>query len=100
MSNMSKQEIIDEMVSEGYDYNTAWRFIYGDIANSNDKEQEMKHRTAKNIVSNNAASASISTNATEQAYVTATAVGAILPTAKIIQNLVQGENKRWQTSSN
>lgn len=42
MGNMRKQEVIDEMVSEGYDYDTAWRFIYGDIANSNDKEQEMK----------------------------------------------------------
>ncbi len=31
MSNMSKQEVIDEMVSEGYGYDTARRFIYSSI---------------------------------------------------------------------
>lgn len=33
MSNMSKQEIIDEMIAEGYDYDTAYRLVFGDITN-------------------------------------------------------------------
>lgn len=33
MGNMSKQEVIDEMVSEGYDYESAYRMVYGDTEN-------------------------------------------------------------------
>lgn len=38
MSNMSKQEVIDEMVSEGYDYDTAYRLVFGDTTNDTDEE--------------------------------------------------------------
>lgn len=34
MSNMSKQEVIDEMVSEGYDYDTAYRLVFGDTSDN------------------------------------------------------------------
>ncbi len=30
MGNMSKQEIIDEMISEGYDYDTAYKLVCGE----------------------------------------------------------------------
>lgn len=39
MSNMSKQEVIDEMVSEGYDYDMAYRLVFGDTS-SNDETDE------------------------------------------------------------
>lgn len=29
MGNMSKQEVIEEMVSEGYDYDSAYRLVFG-----------------------------------------------------------------------
>lgn len=36
MSHLSKSEVIDEMVSEGYDYESAYRMVYGDTLNFND----------------------------------------------------------------
>lgn len=36
MGNMSKQEVIDEMVSEGYDYDTAYRLVFGDTTDNDD----------------------------------------------------------------
>lgn len=32
MPSMSKSEIIDEMVSEGYDYDSAYRLVFGDMS--------------------------------------------------------------------
>lgn len=41
MGNMSKQEIIDEMVDEGYDYDTAYRIVFGDTAISDDSDSDL-----------------------------------------------------------
>lgn len=43
MSNMSKQEIIDEMVSEGYDYDTAYRMVCGETLIKINNAQEQNH---------------------------------------------------------
>ncbi len=34
MGNMSKQEVIEEMVSEGYDYETAYRLVFGETSDN------------------------------------------------------------------
>ncbi len=44
MGNMNKQEIIDEMVSEGYDYDTAYRMVCGDTAISDDSDLDLLAR--------------------------------------------------------
>lgn len=31
MPTMTKLEVIDEMESEGYDYDSAWYLVYGDV---------------------------------------------------------------------
>lgn len=38
MSHMSKQEIIEEMVFEGYDYDTAYRLVFGEISDDGTDE--------------------------------------------------------------
>lgn len=40
MSNMSKQEVIDEMVSEGYDYDSAFRMVFGDSSCNDDSDSD------------------------------------------------------------
>lgn len=41
MSNMSKQEVIDEMVSEGYDYDSAFRMVFGDTSSYDDSDSDL-----------------------------------------------------------
>lgn len=41
MSNMSKQEVIDEMVSEGYDYDSAFRMVFGDTSCYDDNDSDL-----------------------------------------------------------
>ena len=41
MSNMSKQEVIDEMVSEGYDYDSAVRLVFGDASCNDDSDSDL-----------------------------------------------------------
>ena len=41
MSNMSKQEVIDEMVSEGYDYDNAVRIVFGDASSYDDSDSDL-----------------------------------------------------------
>lgn len=40
MPIMTKYEIIDEMVSEGYDYDTAYRMVFGDTSNNDSETDE------------------------------------------------------------
>lgn len=47
MGNMSKQEVIDEMVSEGYDYDSAWHIVFGDIADFYDSKQITERTNCK-----------------------------------------------------
>lgn len=46
MSNMSKQEVIDEMISEGYDYDMAYRTVCGETLNVVDNNQEPNYEKA------------------------------------------------------
>lgn len=41
MGNMSKQEAIDEMVSEGYDYDSAVRMVFGDASCNDDSDSDL-----------------------------------------------------------
>ena len=40
MPSMTKTEIIDEMVSEGYDYDSAWRMVYGEVSDNDYTNQD------------------------------------------------------------
>lgn len=51
MSHMSKQEVIDEMISEGYDYDSACRLVFGDTSDYDDKEQTNCNNHSKKLCS-------------------------------------------------
>lgn len=40
MSSMSKQEVINEMISEGYDYDSAYRLVFGSDATNREPNCE------------------------------------------------------------
>ena len=40
MPNMTKTEIIDEMVSEGYDYDSAYRLVFGENSTKTDDDSD------------------------------------------------------------
>ena len=48
MGNMRKQEVIDEMVSEGYDYNMAYQMVCGETLIKINNAQEQNHGNEPN----------------------------------------------------
>lgn len=40
MPTMTESEIIDEMVSEGYDYDTAYRLVFGETLDNDNMADE------------------------------------------------------------